>query len=152
LAAAGDARNFKPFAGNNTSRDGVSELMGSDGRKTVMLVEDDEDSRYALTQILAAEGYRVLSASDGLEALARMIAGASPSVIVLDVMLPLMNGIEFLLARRLRPDLGSAPVILLSGMGGDDLEGLRGGSFNVREFLRKPVDPGRLIDALRAFA
>jgi len=126
-------------------------MMATDARKTVLLVEDDDDSREALTEILAAEGYRVVGASDGLEALARMIAGASPSVIVLDVMLPLMNGIEFLLARRLRPDLGSAPVILLSGMG-DDLEGLRGGSFNVREFLRKPVDPGRLIDALSAFA
>jgi two-component system phosphate regulon response regulator PhoB len=122
----------------------------ADERKTVLFVEDDDDSREALTEILAAEGYRVLSASDGLEAFARMIAGASPSVIVLDVMLPLMNGIEFLLARRLRPDLGSAPVILLSGMG-DDLDGLRG-TFNVREFLRKPVDPKRLIDAVRQFA
>ena len=59
-----------------------------------------------------------------------------------------MNGIEFLLARRLRPELGTAPVILLSGMG-DDLTDLRGASFNVREFLRKPVDPERLVGAVR---
>jgi CheY-like chemotaxis protein len=66
-------------------------------------------------------------------------------------MLPSMNGIEFLRARRSFPDLGSAPVILLSGMG-EDLDDLRGGHFNVREFLRKPVAPDRFIDAVRQLA
>jgi CheY-like chemotaxis protein len=125
--------------------------MESNPQKTVMLVEDDPDTREAFVAILADEGFKVVGAADGLEALARMIAGANPAVIVLDVMLPLMNGIEFLLARRLRPDLGSAPVILLSGMG-DDLEGLRDPPYNVREFLHKPVAPGRLIDAVRQYA
>ena len=113
-------------------------MMTGAGRKTVMLVEDDDDTREAFVTMLAAEGHAVVGASDGLEALARIRAGASPAVIVLDVMLPSMNGIEFLRARRSCPDLGSAPVILLSGMG-EDLEDLRGAYFNVREFLRKPV-------------
>jgi len=126
-------------------------MMAARGRKTVMLVEDDEDTREAFVTLLAAEGYAVVGASDGLEALARIRAGASPAVIVLDVMLPSMNGIEFLRARRSFPDLGRAPVILLSGMG-DDLDDLRGDYFNVREFLRKPVAPARLIDAVRQLA
>jgi len=125
--------------------------MEREPSKRVLLVEDDEDTREALEEILSGEGYAVVSASDGLEALARMIGGDVPSLIVLDVMLPEMNGIEFLRARRMHPRLAATPVILLSGMG-DDLDGLTGAALNVREFLRKPVMPQRLIDAVRLYS
>jgi len=125
--------------------------MEVEAGKTILLVEDDADTRDAFEEILSGEGYAVVSASDGLEALARMMGGDVPSLIVLDVMLPEMNGIEFLRARRMHPRLAAAPVILLSGMG-DDLDGLTGAALNVREFLRKPVEPQRLIDAVRLYA
>ena len=126
-------------------------MVRDEGAKTILLVEDDDDSREAFAEILAAEGYAVVAATDGLEALARMMGGAMPSLIVLDVMLPGMDGIEFLRARRAHPRLAAAPVILLSGMG-EDLDGLTGAFLNVREFLRKPVKPQRLIDAVRLHA
>jgi hypothetical protein len=73
---------------NDASRGGVLVVMAHAGGKTVLLVEDDEGTREAFVTLLAAEGYAVVGASDGLEAMARIRAGASPAVIVLDVMFP----------------------------------------------------------------
>lgn len=113
-----------------------------------MIVEDHEDTRDAIAAILEDEGYAVVTAGNGIQALEQMRDGVRPSVILLDIALPVMNGIEFLRARRVRPFASRTPVLLLSGMG-QDLQGLLGEGLEVRGFLRKPIDAPRLIEEVR---
>ena len=83
--------------------------------KLIMVVDDDEDIRFAMSDTLEAEGYRVVLAEDGVDALAKLRAlEAPPSVILLDLMMPNMDGWEFRAAQRSDPALASIPVVILS--------------------------------------
>src|SRR5437762_11749160 len=86
----------------------------NDGATTVLAVEDDFDLRDALVPILEYEGHRVVSAANGQEALERLQTMPPPSLILLDLMMPVMDGEEFR-ARQLRdPTLASIPVVVVS--------------------------------------
>ena len=80
-----------------------------------MVVEDDRDVREAIAEILEDNDYRPISASNGQEALDRLRAGAiKPCVILLDIMMPVMDGWQFRTHQRLDPQLSSIPVIVLT--------------------------------------
>jgi len=84
-------------------------------RKTVMLVEDDDDERDALAALLEQEDYRVLQAPNGAEAL--KILEAEPDacqIILLDLMMPIMNGWDFRRLQKRRAELAKIPVVLMS--------------------------------------
>jgi CheY-like chemotaxis protein len=81
-----------------------------------MLVEDDPNIRGDLAELLRDEGYEVVTASDGLEALSRMRYAGRPDVILLDLMMRGMNGWEFRNEQLQDPMLASVPVIILSGL------------------------------------
>ncbi len=82
---------------------------------TVLVVDDDPGIREYLDSLLALAGYRVEAAASGVEALARLENGLSPDVVILDIMMPEMDGLETLTHLRERdPDL---PIIMLSGVG-----------------------------------
>ncbi len=83
----------------------------------VMIVEDDEDIRADLCAILRVKGFTVEDAANGRDALARLRAGTRPCVIVLDLMMPVMNGWELRQAMRAEPALAGIPVIVVSGAG-----------------------------------
>lgn len=116
--------------------------------KDLLVVEDDADTREVLTELLVSEGYVVRTAADGAEALAAMSEGPLPALILLDVMMPICDGIEFLLARQTRPRLAAPPVLVLSGMG-EDIAALEGADLNVRGILRKPFSPETLFSMVR---
>ena len=82
----------------------------------VLVVEDDPDIREAVVDLLGAEApwVEVSSASDGLEALELLEEGAEPQLALLDVMMPLMNGIEFLDALRDRKLVPTMQIVLVS--------------------------------------
>ena len=77
----------------------------------VMLVEDDVDIRADLSALLCSEGFEVVCAADGAEALAHLRAGARPAVILLDLMMPLMNGWEFRAEQLRDPSLEVGIVV-----------------------------------------
>jgi two-component system response regulator MprA len=79
---------------------------------TVLVVEDDAAVRDACTEALVDEGYAVHSAADGLAALAEL--GCAPDVVVLDLVMPRMDGWEFLRRLRALPDHERTPVLLLT--------------------------------------
>ncbi len=79
-----------------------------------MIVEDDVDLRDALVDALGEEGIRVAVAGDGLEALERLRAGALPTVVLLDLRLPVLSGEEFLREIRADPRLENLPVITMT--------------------------------------
>jgi two-component system, chemotaxis family, chemotaxis protein CheY len=112
---------------------------------TVLVVEDDNDVREALLHVLHAEGYRAVPACDGLDALTQLEGGLEPCVILLDLMMPRMNGWQFVEKQRARG--GSVPIVVVSAY--DAPEKLR--SLGVVEYLRKPVDIDVLLGIVARF-
>jgi CheY-like chemotaxis protein len=83
-------------------------------RPAVLVVEDDRDTREIIAEILRAGGHEVRSAGNGLEALQVLERDASVGLVLLDLMMPVMDGWQFLAARRnLRPER-EVPVVVLS--------------------------------------
>lgn len=84
-------------------------------RKTVLLVEDDDDERDALAALLEQEDYRVLQAPNGAEALKLLEAQPDQcQIILLDLMMPIMNGWDFRRMQKRRAELANIPVVLMS--------------------------------------
>ncbi len=107
------------------------------GPDTVLIVEDEENMRRVLRALLQRDGYEVLEAGDGTEAL-RILEESRVSAVLTDLKMPRMNGLEFLeqAQRRYR----SLPVVLLTAFGtvGSAVEALKQGAF---DYLTKPFDP-----------
>ena len=112
---------------------------------TVLVVEDDEDTRSSTAELLRAFGYMVATAANGREAAALVAHGRPPDVILLDLSMPVMSGWEFLLVVRRDRRLAGVPVIIVSGdrvvkkPGGCDL------------FLAKPVSPAVLLATIQHY-
>jgi two-component system KDP operon response regulator KdpE len=115
-------------------------------RKPLVLVVDDEApiQRFVRAE-LEAQGYQVLLAGDGAEALAR-VADDRPDLVLLDVMMPDMDGFEVL--RRLRA-ASAVPVIMLTARGGD-LDTVRGLQSGADDYITKPFNPEELTARITA--
>jgi CheY-like chemotaxis protein len=81
----------------------------------VLVVEDDPDIREVLAMALGDLGYRVATACDGLEAMRQLLAGLRPSMVLLDMMMPHMDGAAVVHAMRRHPELADVPIALFSG-------------------------------------
>jgi CheY-like chemotaxis protein len=102
----------------------------------VLVVDDDEDFRAVLSEILGARGYDVHTAADGGEALALLRAGLSPSIILLDLRMPGMSGWQFRREQRRDPELADIPVLVLSGGSPQHVSSTLGSI----DMLPKPID------------
>jgi DNA-binding response OmpR family regulator len=109
---------------------------------SVLVVDDESDIRDAVAEVLADEGYVVHGAGDGAEAL-RKARAVRPSVVLLDLMMPGMNGWEFRAAQKGDPDIQHIPVIVLSALG-------RVSGIDAADYIQKPFDLERLLTAVRA--
>jgi two-component system chemotaxis response regulator CheY len=105
----------------------------------VLVVDDDPDILEAICDILEGEGYRVARARHGEEALAR-VEEQRPDVILLDLMMPVMDGVAFAQALRQRPAYRDVPVVVISADGNPQ----RAAAVGAVGYLAKPFD----IDAL----
>jgi CheY-like chemotaxis protein len=116
--------------------------------RTVLVVEDDPDLRESLAALLEDEGFvaaRAIHGQDAIEWLAEAGPEGLPCAILLDLMMPVMNGWQFLeWIRKQPPPTGSTPVIVLSA--GRNRESVENLGFS--EFLTKPIDLGSLLDAV----
>jgi CheY-like chemotaxis protein len=127
----------------------------SDARKVtpaepgfILLVEDDFMLRGSLATVLGAEGYRVECEANALDALRRLERPPKPSLILLDIMLPYMDGLEFRALQRNMRDLADIPVIVITAVGirpeiAEDL--------NLVTAFSKPLDRPRLLAAIRRY-
>jgi DNA-binding response OmpR family regulator len=115
----------------------------------VLVVDDDPVIQKLLKVNFEMEGYEVLSASDGAEGLDQARSG-KPQVIILDVMMPKMNGLEVLAALKADDGLKNIPVILLSAkaQAGDVQAGLDKGA---DAYVTKPFDPLDLLERVGNF-
>ena len=82
--------------------------------KTILIVDDDPDLQEALADLLQTRGYRVSRADDGAKALQRLRQSDAPCLILLDLMMPVMDGHEFLAHRNADPVLAGIPVVVIS--------------------------------------
>jgi type II secretory ATPase GspE/PulE/Tfp pilus assembly ATPase PilB-like protein/CheY-like chemotaxis protein len=118
------------------------------GKKTVLLVEDEEPLRRVLRDLLEREGFTVVEASDGVQALDEVDRSA-PDVLVLDLNLPRLDGYGVLSHLRARPSTAKLPVIVLTAKGDEDNE-VRVFETGANDFLTKPFRPRALSARLRA--
>ncbi|WP_292671608.1 response regulator transcription factor [Nocardioides sp.] len=118
-----------------------------EARPRVLVVDDDRAVRESLRRSLEFNGYDVVLASDGAEALAGLGAGAAPDVVVMDVMMPRLDGIEA--TRALRKAGHDVPILVLTARDavGDRVEGLDAGA---DDYLTKPFALQELLARLRA--
>ena len=118
-----------------------------EARPRVLVVDDDRAVRESLRRSLEFNGYDVVLASDGAKALAGLGAGAAPDVVVMDVMMPRLDGIEA--TRALRKAGHDVPILVLTARDavGDRVEGLDAGA---DDYLTKPFALQELLARLRA--
>jgi DNA-binding response OmpR family regulator len=121
--------------------------MGSEANPRILIVDDDPVILRLLQINFRLEGYEVDSASRGDEAL-RRAREAVPDVVVLDIMMPGVDGFDVL--RQLKEDPASrdVPVILLSARSQDE-DRLRGYALGVEVYVTKPFDPAHLVEIVR---
>lgn len=109
-------------------------------RKQVLVVEDDPDIREMLLDILTTEGYQVVGAENGKEALAILDQIQHPCLILLDLFMPVMDGREFLKTMRSHGDaVASIPVVVITA-GAVQTEEVRDAATMATELIRKPIN------------
>jgi CheY-like chemotaxis protein len=112
---------------------------------TILVVEDDIEIRDAMTMVLEGEGFAIRTARDGKEALEVLHEGVRPSLILLDLMMPGMNGWEFRDEQKRSDELASIPVVFVSAL---DPGSQRTASLDGAGFLRKPFNLSSLLAAV----
>jgi CheY-like chemotaxis protein len=111
---------------------------------TVLVVDDDEDTRESLAEAIALEGYRVRKAGDGAQAIGLMLL-AAPDLVLLDLMMPGMNGWQVLEKMERDPRLMRIPVFIVTAV--PNVLGVRTGY----PIFTKPLHVGRMMRTIRAF-
>jgi len=115
-------------------------------QKSILLVEDEDIIRESVAEVLELNGFEVMTAMDGLQALT-ILEVETPDLILADIMMPHMNGYQFFQRVRSNPDWVWIPFIFLSAKGeGEDVR--FGKEFGADDYLRKPIDAEDLIAAV----
>jgi CheY-like chemotaxis protein len=116
--------------------------------RLVCVVDDDPDIREVLGDVLEGEGYGVVTAENGAVALERLRSGKRPCLILLDLMMPVMDGWQFEEQRAKDAALSRIPVVILSGAGRARLDAA---GRNAAGALTKPVALGQLLDTVARY-
>lgn len=111
-----------------------------DRTHTILVVEDEEESRQALMQILELEGFSTVGASNGAEAMDYLRTSSRPCLIVLDLNMPVMNGRQLRAELRQVDELAMIPVVVVSAQ-----ESFAAGDLGAVGAFRKPLDVDALV-------
>jgi len=114
--------------------------------RVVMIVEDDMDLREAIVEVLELGGYSVIQARHGEDALKKLHGdGHRPRLILLDLMMPVMDGFGFRRLQSADPELNTIPVVVLTAHGN---VAEIAAQMRATAFLNKPVEPDVLLDTV----
>jgi CheY-like chemotaxis protein len=116
--------------------------------RSILIVEDDSDLRQALSEVLRDEGYSVAMAADGREALDRLRRDLRPSLILLDLTMPVMNGWQFRAEQRQDPALSAIPVVVLSA--GEHLAEQMV-PLGIDDYVPKPIELSHLLRTIERY-
>lgn len=114
-------------------------------RNRILVVDDDREILFSMSKLLEYEGFEVLKASDGMEAL-EVMRNMNPELIILDIMMPKMDGIAALMDIRKRSHI---PVIILSAKS-EDSDKVYGLSVGADDYITKPYNPAELSARVKA--
>jgi two-component system cell cycle response regulator DivK len=119
-------------------------------QKTVLYVEDNEFNRKIVRQLLGSTSYRLVEAADGEQGVAAAI-DKKPDVILMDVQLPNLSGLDATRQLRQEPATAEIPIIIVTSfaMSGDDVKAKEAGA---SAYLAKPYSPRELLALIRKFA
>jgi len=116
-------------------------------KATILVIDDDDDIRAVLAMVLDEAGFRVVTAANGREALEHLREDPQPDVILLDLMMPEMDGYQFRAEQQRDPALRAIPTLIVTaGTVTSRVEAL-----GAEAILRKPVSLRRLVDTIRRF-
>ena len=115
----------------------------------LLLIDDDDDLRETMTEALRAVGFTMSTAANGRDALLQLSTGMTPDVILLDLLMPVMDGWQFCEARRRESRLAQIPVIAMSAAVSRDPASPY--YLEVEDFLAKPVDLDDLLERVARF-
>jgi CheY-like chemotaxis protein len=112
----------------------------------ILIIDDDEGIREILQLILEDEGYKTFTSNDGAQALELLRKIPEPSLILLDLMMPIMDGREFMLELRQDPDLGhlNTPIILITAFSNVKITGVTG-------VTQKPLEMNEVLAIARKY-
>jgi two-component system chemotaxis response regulator CheY len=115
--------------------------------KRILVIDDSQSVRQQIGMALSAAGYEVIEATDGLDGIDKVSAGAGVSLVICDVNMPHMNGLEFLDAIRAQPRHAQLPVLMLTNEGQPNMIA-RAKAAGAKGWIVKPVKPELIISAL----
>lgn len=122
--------------------------MSSTAAPAVLLVEDDESIAFLLRFLLERMGCRVLAARDGVEAMQAIEAGEVTRLVLLDMMLPVHDGLTLLARLRSLPQWEGVPVVMLTAKG-DQAFVAKAFATGANDFVQKPFNPAELMERLK---
>lgn len=112
--------------------------------RTALIVDDNTDIRILLNQALELGGFEVLEAENGEVAQQKLENGVRPSIVLLDLMMPVMDGWQFLEWKNRQPQYADIPVVVISAMPKNkEMEG-------TKAYLKKPIDLNDMLDLVDA--
>lgn len=121
-----------------------SKVLGTVKSKRVLIIDDEIDVRLALADMLVTEGYKVATARNGADALDYLKSRDElPDLIILDINMPVKDGLEFRYDQRRMADLNHIPIVMMSG----DIE-RRNGAPDIEAFIAKPFERQDVLNAI----
>jgi DNA-binding response OmpR family regulator len=114
----------------------------------VLVVEDDDHIAQVLRFMLERQGYRVIHLADGRAASAHIAAAEAPALILMDVMLPYLDGFELVALVRARPDWNAVPILMLTAKN-TERDTVRALDAGANDFVSKPFEPNALLARVR---
>jgi CheY-like chemotaxis protein len=121
--------------------------LAADAHGKILVVEDDPEIREVVRDVLQDEGYAVVTATNGKEGLERLRQMARPCLVLLDLLMPVMNGGEFLSVLRTTDVLATLPVVVFSAWS-EEAQKIRD---DTQGFVEKPVSLPVLLDTVTKF-
>ena len=115
------------------------------GGKTILIVEDDAGTREALSMILTAQGFAVVGAANGQEALGLLRGDVRPDLILLDLMMPIMDGWQFRREQKQDPEIADIPLVVITATGKRQV------LIDAADLVMKPLDLNRLFETIERY-
>lgn len=119
--------------------------------KTILVVEDDRDIRESVEDVLRTEGYEVFAAANGKEAISILREIEHPTLILLDMMMPVMSGWEFLEAQKSSAQFANLPVVVVSAQADESALISKRGDIQAEGLLRKPIQLENLLSVVETY-
>jgi CheY-like chemotaxis protein len=129
--------------------EGISEASAPNDQPNILLVDDDPTIRTLARALLEKNGYRVTEVGDGPAAIEHFADGKECALVVLDLALPTLSGIEVLSRIRGTASTASVPVVVLTGSEGDEAE-VEAMDAGADDYIRKPLEPARFVARIKA--